>query len=38
MIDEQTLRFNNRDRLRDDYFIGEVPRSEPDWRCLRGSG
>src|ERR1700730_17172275 len=19
-------------------FVGEVPRSEPDWHCLRGSG
>src|SRR6267378_1917930 len=24
--------------LSDDMHVGEIPRSEPDWRCLRGSG
>jgi len=24
--------------LRNQYRTREVPRSEPDWRCLRGSG
>jgi hypothetical protein len=24
--------------LSDDMHVGEIPRSEPDWRCLHGSG
>jgi hypothetical protein len=38
MINDPHSSIQPRERLRDGYFIGEVPRSEPDGHCLRDSG